>query len=256
MELDSIRTCLDLERRMLATHGGPIEILPHVTRIRGSEGAWHAIVYSALADDTADATIDEQVEHYRWLNVEFEWKVYGHDQPADLRARLARRGFEVGPLEAVLVLDLETRPGWIDETNTSDVVRVTTVEQLVQFGAAAEAIFERDASATLAELAAGRRSGTSEQVGYMAMVNGEPVSIGRLYMHAGSQFGGLYGGGTRPESRGQGHYRATVAARSRDALQQGVRYMLVDALPTSRPILERLGFVHLTDTWPCVWQSD
>jgi len=135
-------------------------------------------------------------------------------------------------------------------------VRVTTVEQLVQFGAAAEAIFDADCTATLAELAAGRRSGTSEQVGYMAMVHGEPASVGRLYTHAGSQFGGLYGGGTRPEFRGQGHYRATVAARSRDAAQQGVRYMLVDALPTSRPILERLGFVHLADTWPCVWQPD
>jgi hypothetical protein len=27
--------------------------------------------------------------------------------------------------------------------------------------------------------------------------------------------------------------------------------LLVDALPTSRPILEKLGFVRLTDTWPC-----
>lgn len=24
-------------------------------------------------------------------------------------------------------------------------------------------------------------------------------------------------------------------------------------VPTSRPILERLGFVHLTDTWPGEW---
>jgi len=33
----------------------------------------------------------------------------------------------------------------------------------------------------------------------------------------------------------------------------GAKYLLVDALPTSRPILERLGFQHLTDTWACEW---
>ena len=42
-----------------------------------------------------------------------------------------------------------------------------------------------------------------------------------------------------------------VAARARDAVRLGAEYLIVDALPTSRPILERLGFVHLTDTWPC-----
>jgi hypothetical protein len=46
-------------------------------------------------------------------------------------------------------------------------------------------------------------------------------------------------------------YRATVAARGLDAVKSGARYLIVDALPTSRPILERLGFVQVTYTWPC-----
>jgi hypothetical protein len=45
-----------------------------------------------------------------------------------------------------------------------------------------------------------------------------------------------------------------VAARARDARAFGARYLIVDALPTSRPILERLGFQWLTDTWPCEWR--
>jgi hypothetical protein len=32
----------------------------------------------------------------------------------------------------------------------------------------------------------------------------------------------------------------------------GVRYLMVDALPTSQPILARLGFVEVAQTWPCV----
>ena len=61
------------------------------------------------------------------------------------------------------------------------------------------------------------------------------------------------GGGTVTSHRGHGHYRQLVAARAKDARAAGAKYLIVDALPTSRPILERLGFVHLTDTWPCEW---
>ena len=33
-------------------------------------------------------------------------------------------------------------------------------------------------------------------------------------------------------------------------------YTITAALPTSRPILERLGFVRLTETWPCMWRPE
>jgi GNAT superfamily N-acetyltransferase len=87
----------------------------------------------------------------------------------------------------------------------------------------------------------------------MAMANGVPAAVGRLYTHPDSHFGGLYGGGTRPAFRGQGLYRALVAARARAAAQSGARYLIVDALPTSQPILQRLGFQRIADTWACEW---
>ena len=64
--------------------------------------------------------------------------------------------------------------------------------------------------------------------------------------------GGLFGGFTLEAHRGRGLYRATVAERARDALRLGARHLRVDALPTSEPILQRLGFVKVADTWPCV----
>jgi hypothetical protein len=67
-------------------------------------------------------------------------------------------------------------------------------------------------------------------------------------------FAGLYGGGTLKTHRRRGFYRALVAARAQDARELGARYLLVDALPTSRPILERMGFQRITDTWPCEWR--
>ena len=48
--------------------------------------------------------------------------------------------------------------------------------------------------------------------------------------------------------------RNVILAR-RDRIA-GAKYFQLDALPTSRPILERLGFQWLTDTWPCEWKPD
>jgi hypothetical protein len=43
-----------------------------------------------------------------------------------------------------------------------------------------------------------------------------------------------------------------VAHRAARARERGVRYLYVDAVPMSRPIFERLGFVPLTTTTPYV----
>ena len=253
MDLRLIRDRLDHERRTLVRDGETIEISPHVTRLRAPDGAYHVLIYSWLTSETADFVIAEQVKHYRALGAGFEWKVYAHDPPSDLRDRLARHGFAVGPLEAVLVLDVRTAPGWVEETAPCEIVRVERADQVGLFREAAEEIFDKDYALTSDQLAQAIESGSTEHVAYMAVVDGRAVSVGRLYTHADSHFGGLYGGGTRAAYRGRGLYRALVAARARDARSLGARYLIVDALPTRRPILQRLGFQHLADTWACEW---
>jgi hypothetical protein len=251
MNLQSIRDQLDLERRTLSVDGHALEILPLLTRIRSADGLVNSILFSSLNDENADAVIAEQAAYYRALGVEVEWKVYLHDKPADLRQRLARQGFETGPLEAVLALDLNNRPKWMDEA-AYRVIRVETPEEVDFFRKAATEIFQKDYHFTANELLAGIRARSQRHLGYIALDSELPASIGRLYTHPQSAFGGLYGGGTLGTHRGRGLYRAVVAARARDAAKMGARYLIVDALPTSRPILEGLGFIRLTDTWPCV----
>ena len=84
----------------------------------------------------------------------------------------------------------------------------------------------------------------------LVVEQGVAVSGGRVDLPRGSDFAGLFGGITLPEHRGRGLYRATVARRAELARERGYRFLYVDALPTSRPILERLGFVALTTTTP------
>ncbi len=56
----------------------------------------------------------------------------------------------------------------------------------------------------------------------------------------------MWGGGTAPNARSRGVYRALVSKRARLAREHGYAYLTVDARDTSRPILERLGFPMLT----------
>jgi hypothetical protein len=124
------------------------------------------------------------------------------------------------------------------------------------FGQTSEEIFGTRHTFVINRLARSMAAECRQQLGYIAMADGHAVSVGRLETHPDSIFAGLYGGGTLASHRGRGFYRALVAARARDAMELGARYLSVDALPTSRPILERLGFMRLTDSWPCTWRPE
>jgi hypothetical protein len=247
---------LDEERRTLALDGTTLDVLPSVTRLHATDGSHHTVIYSRLSASDADEAIAREVAHHRALGVPFEWKVYAHDGPADLLERLRRHGFEIGPVEAALAFDLNELPEWISDGSDVLVRRGDDPGVIADYRRVAEAAFGKDYSFTTNQLLDALRAGSTRHRGYVAYApdDGSPASIGRLHTHPASAFGGLYGGATLPAYRGRGYYRATVAARARDAIALGARYLIVDALPTSRPILERLGFRHLTDTWPCEWR--
>ncbi|MEO7039976.1 MAG: GNAT family N-acetyltransferase, partial [Candidatus Elarobacter sp.] len=80
---------------------------------------------------------------------------------------------------------------------------------------------------------------------FVAYAGSVPAAAGRLQTPAGRVFASIWGGGTVPDYRRRGIYRAMVGERAREARRRGYRYITVDARATSRPILERLGFVAL-----------
>jgi predicted N-acetyltransferase YhbS len=248
VNLDRIRRHLDDERRYLARDGETVHVLPYLTRVvRDSR---RMVSWSSLDEANADAVIAQELQQHRTADVAFEWKLYGHDGPADLLARLQRQGLIAGAPEAVLVYDLAAGPppGPADQFT---IMRITRPDQIEDYRRVAEEALGKDYGLTSGELADGLAQGSTQHLGYIAYEGTEPVGIGRLYTHPLSVFGGLYGGTVREQYRGRGIYRALVAARAMAAMELGARYLMVDALPTSRPILGRLGFGHLDDTIPC-----
>src|SRR5579871_3354112 len=106
MDAEAVLRRLNAERESLHRAGEVVEAFQHLVR-KTIDGELHEVSFSLLSDQNADRVIEEQVRHFRDLNVSFEWKVYGCDGPSDLLGRLQRHGFEIGAKEALVVFDLE-----------------------------------------------------------------------------------------------------------------------------------------------------
>jgi hypothetical protein len=86
----------------------------------------------------------------------------------------------------------------------------------------------------------------------VAMAGDETVPSARIGYLRGTDFAGLWRGATLPQWR-RGIYRALVGYRAWFGADRGYRYLTVYALPTSRPILERVRFRWAATTTPYTW---
>ncbi|MBY8881806.1 GNAT family N-acetyltransferase [Actinacidiphila acidipaludis] len=230
-----------------------------VRQVGGTAHTWAGVLWSGLDDGTADEAIAAQTA---WLagpegrGREFEWKLYSHDRPADLGDRLRRAGFVPDPTETLMIAEVAALP---TEVRLPDGVRLEPVTDAAgvdlvaavherAFGASAARLRDRLLD-QLAQTADGSLTMT------VAMAGDEPVCAARMEITPGTDFAGLWGGGTVEEWRGRGIYRALVAHRAALAAARGIRYLQVDATDDSRPILQRLGFAALSTTTPYLIQG-
>ena len=248
---DAVRAAFDeqMRRDVSPRPDARVERDDRVTRMLAVDGTWAAVQWSDLTDADADAVIAaETARDVPYL----EWKHYSGDRPADLPARLVAAGLTPEGPETVLVADLSELSL---EDPAPEGIAVRTVED--EAGVAALEAVHREVfggvhpgtrSAVLGSLAL--RPRPIEAV--VAWAGERPVSAGRIEYSAGRDFAGLFGGGTTADWRGRGVFRALVAHRAARARERGVRYLYVDAVPMSRPIFERLGFLPLAETTPHV----
>jgi ribosomal protein S18 acetylase RimI-like enzyme len=240
--------------------GATLEADAHVVRRIAQPGlGGSGVLWSSLDPASADEVIAAEVRFFRERGERFEWKLYSYDEPADLPDRLAAAGFVPEEPESLMIAAIaeiidelrsaELPPGiTLDRaTDEAGVARLIRVHELV-FGSD-----ESELGASLREQLA-EAPETIDMV--IAMSREEPVSAARtdfLAGTAGTQFAGLWGGGTLPQWRRRGIYRALVRHRAELAAERGYTYLTVDASDESRPILERIGFERLAITTPYIW---
>ncbi|MEV5875284.1 GNAT family N-acetyltransferase [Streptomyces sp. NPDC052101] len=258
MDHKAVLARYDRDMRENATPDGPdarIERAGAVVRQVADAEGWNGVLWSDLDPAGADRAIHEQVAYFTGLGRDFEWKLYGHDRPADLGARLTAAGFRAEPEETLLIgetgrLALDAAPPagirLVQATDPAGVDLVVDVH---------EKAFGTDGTRLRHRLLARLAAAPGTVVAVVALAGDEPVSAARMELVPGTLFAGLWGGGTVEGWRGRGIYRALVAHRAHVAAAHGYRYLQVDASPMSRPILERLGFHALSTTTPYLYES-
>jgi GNAT superfamily N-acetyltransferase len=257
VDIEAVRAQFDAQVRQsrgASGEGGGIEADAGVLRYVAPGAHASCIVWSQLTPESADTVIAAQRDYFTARGTPLEWKYYDYDQPADLPARLVAAGFVADEPELMLVAETTAIQA---EVVLPEGVRLEPVTD----AAGVEAMM------TVHDAAFGKRSpGLGERLRtqleqapeslqmVVAMAGDEPVSAARIEFVEGTDFAGLWGGGTVPAWRGRGIFRALVVYRAGLAAARGYRYLQVDALPTSRPILQRLGFQPVASTTPYLWK--
>ncbi|HVF57272.1 MAG TPA: GNAT family N-acetyltransferase [Pyrinomonadaceae bacterium] len=258
MDTQELLALYDRDERIESVCGGPgvrRELTPRVIRHVNIPERESFIIYSSLDERTVEEAITEQIEFFESAGRSFEWKVFAHDRPADLKERLVARGFEAEETEAVMVLELEDAPETLLRPVTEDVRRVVEVEEL------------RDVVAVQREVWGGDRNSLGEQLGeelqlspnnlsvYVAYADGVAAAAAWLRFSGHSRFASLWGGSTLSRHRRKGLYTALLAARVQEARRRGVPFLTIDAGRMSRPVVEKYGFRVLTHATACRWRA-
>jgi GNAT superfamily N-acetyltransferase len=257
VDVAAVRAAFDeqMRRAVVAPPNATVDQLSRLTRTVATDASWCAVLWSDLSEDDADAEIAEQVGRFGEAEY-FEWKHYSGDRPDDLPDRLRAAGLTPEPPEAVLVADLDEvaleMPPVPPGVRLAGVDDFSGVEAMI---AVHLAVFGSVHTGTREAMRTALTLSPRPMEAVLALTGDEPVSAGRVEFSEGTQFASLWGGGTVPAWRGRGLFRALVAWRAAQARERGFRYLQVDAMPTSRPILERLGFVQIAETTPFVREA-
>lgn len=258
MDHDAVLAQFDRQMRRDAPaggHGARVEQVGGVLRRVGADSDdWNGVIWSDLDEATADSAIAQQVGYFAALGREFEWKLYAHDRPGDLAARLRAAGLRSEPEETLMVARISDLPVDVEPPEGVRLVAVTDASGVALAADVHEQVFSTSA-ARLQQRMLSQLADTPEDIRIVVAMAGDvPVCAARLELNPGTDFASLWGGGTLAEWRGRGIYRALIAYRARVAAELGYRYLQVDASSESRPILQRLGFAALSTTTPYVFQ--
>ena len=231
-------------RRGTASDGlSDVSVTRHVVRwsANGDVG-WSEISWSDLDEANADQVIGEQIEHFSSIDKSFVWRIYEGDHPEDLSTRLEVAGFAHAGTSELMIARAADLTSGVELPDGVSLVRANDETGIGWLIEVHEKVFDADQTELRRSLLAQLSVAPSLNDVVVALVAGEPVSSSRAQFFPGTEFAGLWGGGTLPQWRGRGLYSAMVAYRARVAVERGYPYLYVVASSQSRPILEHLSF--------------
>ncbi len=256
MDRNVLLALYDREQRIDIEYPGlNKEVSGGVVRFTGPahHGSGNFVLFSRFADDSADLAIREQISYYQGQQRPFEWKVYEHDSPPDLRARLVVQGFKSRERDVVMVLNVrEAQPRLLRSPHV-EVRRLTDVAQLPALTALLNQVYGVDFAYLEQLLGDDLRQRPYYSSIYTASVDGSLAGVGWIQFPVRSQFASLWGGTVLPQYRGRGIYRSLLAVRLQEAIRRGYSLLTIEAPRSCRGLAENFGFELLTFAHSCLW---
>ena len=206
------------------------------------------------AGEAADAAIDATIALF--AGRPFLWWVRADDEPADLSARLERRGVifldEIPGMAMVLTdlepphaapapPELEIRP--VLDAPTMDAFHSVLIQGFPEDFADSTAEREVGASSRRVADESGYREPNGLPSRWIGTVDGRPVTTTRLHTAAG--VAGIYAVVTADDARRRGYGEAITRHVLHAARDGGLRIGTLQASPAGRGVYERIGFREL-----------
>lgn len=258
MDRDAVLAAYDAQIRR-HPESGPGSVVEHgvaTTRVIASADGWSGVTWSGLDGTDVDAAIRAEVAAFAAAGRRWEWKLYSHDRPATLPERLRAHGLAPDEVEALMIAPISDLDLHVAPPRGVDVVQVSDEAGVDALVAVHDQAFGGDHSAMGRSILAAISHPAPGEEAFVAYAGTTPIAAGRVSFHAGTDFAGLWGGGTIQAWRGGGVFRSLVSHRAARAAAGGFRYLQVDASADSRPILQRLGFVEVAQTIPYMMPTD
>lgn len=200
-------------------------------------GGMNEVCLAVLGLEEADAVIDATIAEYRALGIRFRWTVGPDSAPADLAARLERRGLVP---ETVIGLARST-DALVQDVPVGVTIEPVDATNLEAFTRVMALGWDMDPVPLLTLHRRLLDSQAPRMLMHLARFDGQPAGAAALALLPRSAF--LLGAVVLPEFRGRGIYRALVASRAKHAAALGRALATSHArASTSAPVLLRLGF--------------
>ncbi len=249
---DQLRTDAETPGAVAVTRHGPLRLVTFA----GGRGF---ITYRDLGGADADMIrqlVAEALAHYQAVPEisRVEWKTRGHDHAPGLHEVLLENGFVPEEPESIMIGEARVLAVDVELPEGVTLRRVTEEADVRAMSAMHGEVFGDPVSDDMGDSLLRRLSFDDGMELWVAEVQRQIVSAGRLEPVHGTGFAGIWGGATRREWRGRGIYRALTAARARSALGMGKTLINSDSTEYSRPILERSGLVKVSTTTPYTWR--
>ena len=194
-----------------------------------------------FSEESAERQIDETLAPYLERRLPCHWWIGCTSSPADLSARLERRGFKHFEDEtgmAAMLDEMELEPPTPDGVTIIKVVDEDSLD--VFFEAFRRNGLSEELSGQIFELYKWLGFGEDRAMHqFVALLYGEPVATSAaLYAHG---VVGLYNVGTFPAARRRGIGAAVSAAAYREAYGRGYRVAICVSTPMGHSVYQRIG---------------